>query len=71
MSLRNTLSPTLPGGRAESYEHCLLFTYRLVLVIGNYTDVFRVFFSGGGSGGEGYVGEFFMEEFFIGEGNFP
>jgi hypothetical protein len=44
MSLRNTLSPILPGGRAESYELCLLFTYRLVLVIGNYTAIFRFFF---------------------------
>ena len=49
-----------------NFARCL----HIVLVIGNYTDVFRGIFSSGGSGGFGYVEEYFHGEIFHGEANF-
>ena len=51
MSLRTTQSPTVPGGRAASYELCSNCLH-IVLVIGKYIDVFRGIFLMGGGGGQ-------------------
>jgi len=54
MCLRTISSPIFPGEGLQvmNFAYC----FHIVLVIGKYTDIFKGDFSGGGSGGKGYVG---------------
>ena len=69
MSLRMAKSPNVPGERAASCELCLLFIHRLLGSIETFSG--GVFFLVGGGAGGKITWEDSMEEFFMGEGNFP